>query len=71
MGKFVKELLAENGNVSTTRVMSLTSLFIGAMIAIYGIYMGKDMGGIAEICGIFVGSSFSAKVAQKYMEGSK
>lgn len=65
---FVTELLSESGAISTTRVMSLLSLGIGAIIAIGGLLMDKDPSGVAQICGIFVGSSFAAKVTQKYME---
>jgi len=68
---FIKELLSENGLISTTRLMSILSILIGAVIALYGVYMGKDLGGIAQVCAVFVGSAFTGKVVQKYMEGTK
>lgn len=65
----LKELLSDdNGQLSATRVMAMISLFIGSGIGVYGIYAGKDFSGVAEICAVFVGSAFGAKVIQKQIE---
>lgn len=71
MKTFFKALLSESSPVSTVRLMSLVSLVIGAVIGLYGVYMGKDLGGIAQVCAVFVGSAFAGKVGQKFMEGKE
>jgi len=71
MLKFIQDLLSESSTISTMRLMSLFSLFIGAGVACYGISQGKDLGGVAEVTAVFVGSAFSAKVAQKFGETKK
>lgn len=68
MKELIKALLSESGIISTARVMALGSLTVGSVIGVYGVYMGKDLGGIAQVCSVFVGSAFAAKVTQKYME---
>lgn len=68
MRLFLKLLLSESGDVSTMRLMSIFSLLVGAGIACYGIYMGKDLDGVAKICAVFVGSAFIGKGAQKALE---
>lgn len=71
MKKFIKELLSDSGSVSAVRLMALGSLLVGAAIGLYGVYMGKDLSGVAQVCGVFVGGAFAAKVGQKFMESSK
>jgi len=66
--RIIRELLSDRGEVSCMRVMSLFSLAIGAMIACYGVYRGKDLSGLAQVCGVFVGAAFAAKTAQKFAE---
>lgn len=61
-------LLAEDGRISTVRVMSLTALAVGSGIAIYGIMNSKDLSGVAQLCAVFVGAAFAAKVGQKIVE---
>lgn len=68
MNKFIKEMLSDSGSISTVRVMSLFSLLTGAAIAMYGIAKGAELGGIAQVCTVFVGGAFAGKVSQKYME---
>lgn len=68
MHKFITELLAENGQISTMRVMSLIALFIGSFLALYGIYENKDLSGVAQLVAVFVGAAFTAKVTQKLVE---
>lgn len=66
--KLIMDLLAEDSKVSMLRLMSLLSLLIGSGIAIYGIANNKDLGGVAEVCSVFVISAFGGKVGQKWME---
>lgn len=69
MQKFIIKLLSTSGDVSTVRLMSVCSLLAGIAIGLYGVYKGKDLSGIAQVCGVFVGSAFAAKVGQKFVEG--
>ncbi len=57
--KFLRSLFSENGDVSMVRFMSLLSLIFGGVLAL----RGQDTSVL-----IFVGSAFSAKVAQKIIE---
>ena len=50
------------------RLMSIASFIVGAVIAVYGVYKGKDLSGLAQVCGVFVGSAFAAKSIQKFAE---
>ena len=65
---FILALLSEDSKISTLRLMSLLSLFVGAGIAIYGISNSKDLTGVAEVCSVFVVSAFGGKIGQKWME---
>lgn len=67
--KIVHSLLSENQNdISTVRVMAFISLLTGVAVGLYGVYVGKDLTGLSQVCGVFVGAAFTAKVAQKYAE---
>ena len=48
--------------------MSLLCVLSGIGIAFYGVYQGKDLGGLAQVVGVFITSGLAAKVAQKYGE---
>jgi hypothetical protein len=50
------------------RLLSLISVLSGVGLAAYGIYSGRDLGGLAALCSVFVGSAFAAKVTQKFVE---
>ena len=63
-----RELFSENSSISSMRVMSMISLLIGGGIAVYGVYMAKDLSGLAALVGIFVGSAFGGKLIQKNFE---
>jgi len=69
--RFVAALLSDSGTVSAIRVMSLYALGVGSAVAMYGVYMGKDLSGLAQVCGVFVGAAFAAKVGQKFAEKDK
>lgn len=64
----VRELLSDSGSISAVRVMALYSVLVGSLIAGYGVYCGKDLSGLAQVCGVFVGAAFAAKVTQKIVE---
>ena len=65
----LKKLFEEaEGEISLMRVMSILSFLVGAGVAIYGVIRGKDLSGLAQVCGVFVGSAFAAKAAQKFAE---
>lgn len=67
--KIIHKLLEEKGDdISAVRVMSLISLLTGVSIGLYGVYKGIDLGGVAQICAIFIGAAFTGKVAQKFAE---
>ena len=68
MKSFLKKLLSESSEISTVRLMAIYSLIIGSIIAIYGVYQGKDLSGLAQVCGVFVGAAFAAKITQKFVE---
>lgn len=61
-------IFKENSPISMVRVMSIISLLIGAVIGLFGVYRGTDLGGVAEVCAVFVVSAFGGKVLQKGME---
>ena len=50
------------------RLMSLISLTCACGIAIYGVYMNRDLVGLAALCGVFVTAAFGGKMAQKIVE---
>jgi hypothetical protein len=66
--KILKELFSEGSSLSVLRVMALIALLSGTCIAFYGIHEARDLGGIAEVCSVFVGAAFAGKVGQKYLE---
>lgn len=67
--KILHSLLSENEtDISSVRVMSFIALFTGVCIAIYGVYQGKDLAGLAQVCGVFIGAAFVGKVTQKFAE---
>lgn len=61
-------MLLEGDKPSTMRLMCLISIFTGVTIGIYGVYQGKDLGGVAQICAVFIGAGFAGKVGQKFSE---
>lgn len=50
------------------RFLCFVSLMIGGGIGIYGIYEGKDLTGVAALCGVFVSAAFAGKAYQKNIE---
>jgi len=69
MLNYLQKLLADNaGDPSSMRVMGFISLFAGIGIAVLGMYKGKDLGSLALLAGVFVGSAFGGKAAQSVVE---
>lgn len=67
--KIIHSLLSEGENdISTVRVMAFISLLTGVAVGLYGVYAGKDLAGLAQVCGVFIGAAFTGKVAQKFAE---
>ena len=69
--KVLRELLSENSPLSSMRVMAFMSLGAGVGIAAYGLYMNRDLGGLAALCAVFVASAFGSKIGQKVVETKK
>jgi hypothetical protein len=63
-----KELLSSKSDTSMMRFLSLISLLVGGGIAIYGVYVGRDLLGLSALCGVFVSASFGGKISQKLIE---
>lgn len=69
--RVLSAMFSEDGSVSMVRVMSLFSLIVGAFIAIWGLVAGKDLGGISQLCTVFVAGAFTGKIAQKFAENGE
>jgi hypothetical protein len=68
MKAFIISMLKEGDQISCGRVLSLLSLIIGAVIAILGLYLDKDLNALSVLVGVFVGSGMLGKVGQKFAE---
>lgn len=64
--KFFMDLFDENSTISSMRFMSITSLFIGGIIAAVGVYRATDFTGISMLVSIFVGAAFTGKVMKRH-----
>ena len=67
---FIRDLLSSDSKLSSLRVMAFLALFAGIGIAMYGLYMNRDMVGLSALCGVFVAAAFGGKVSQKILEKS-
>ena len=65
---FIESLLSESSPISSLRLMSILSLIAATAIAGYGVYVGKDLTGLAALCATFIVPAFGAKVSQKLLE---
>lgn len=70
MGK-IKDLCTSGSGVSSMRVMSFASLTIGGVLAIVGLAMRVNLTELSLLTGVFVGSAFGGKAAQKFAENRK
>jgi len=68
MKSILKALLSESSEVSTVRVMAIWSILAGTAIAVWGVYRGNDLSGLAQVVAVFVTSAFAAKTISKYAE---
>lgn len=66
--KAIKRFLRHPKSTSLLKSMPILSLLAGMGIGVYGVYAGKELAGVAEICAVFVGAAFTAQVAKKYSE---
>lgn len=66
--RVLSAMFSESGSVSMVRVMSLWSLLMGSIIAVYGVLKGRDLTGVTELTAVFIGGAFGGKVAQKMVE---
>lgn len=65
---WIKLLLSEKEGVSSMRIMAFMSLILGGGIAIFGVVTNKDLSDLSILVGVFVGSAFGGKAAQKFAE---
>jgi phosphate/sulfate permease len=66
---FLLKLITEAGDdVSMVRVLALACVITGIALAFLGVYMGKELSGLAQVVGVFIGAGMAAKVAQKGFE---
>ncbi len=68
---FLKQLLSEDSTISTTRLMGVICVMCACGLAIYGIYMNRDLVGLAALCSAFIGPAFAGKVVQKFTENQR
>jgi hypothetical protein len=68
MANFILQMFSEGSQVSSMRVMSMTSLWFGGIVCIFGMYKGVDATQLAVITGVFVTSAFGGKAIQKKYE---
>lgn len=68
MKNFIMQLFNETGTVSMMRMLSLICVLTASAIALYCIYMNRDMNAASILCGIFLGAAFTGKAVQKISE---
>lgn len=68
MKQFARDLFSENAKVSMVRLLSLICVLTASGIAIYGIYIGRDLMGLSALCTVFLTTAFGGKVIQKNFE---
>jgi len=61
-------LFAESGSVSMMRVLSLITTLAAIAIALWGLYLGRDLSGLSILTGVFLSAAFGGKVWQKSLE---
>lgn len=62
---FLKELLSSKSDLSMIRFLHLICVLIAFIISLIGLYTSQN---VDMLVALFLGSSFSAKVAQKFAE---
>ena len=66
--KAIRELLSEQGDLSTTRFVQVVGLLMAFGIAIVGINKGVELTGLSILCLSFIIPQTIAKVMQKKLE---
>jgi hypothetical protein len=64
----VRELLSDKSPISSMRFMSITALLCACGIGVAGLFMGRDLVGLAALCSAFIAPAFAAKFGQKLVE---
>lgn len=67
--KAIKELLAEKGSLSMTRLVQVIGLFMAFAIAMVGLRLAVEPVGLSILCLSFIVPQTIAKVMQKKLEG--
>ena len=63
------KLLAENGEISMVRLLSLMCVTTASVLAFLGIYStSHSLESVSMLCGTFLTAGLTAKVMQKKME---
>jgi hypothetical protein len=70
MIEWLQKLFSENSTVSSMRFMGFIALLLGGVIAIGGLIMRVNLTELSILVGVFVGSAFGGKAAQKFAEHS-
>lgn len=60
----MKGLLSSNGNTSSMRIMALLCVITSCLIAILGIVLNRELGGIAAVIGALLMPAFAGKWLQ-------
>lgn len=64
----MRELLSSKSDLSMVRFMSLICIIAATIIACYGVYVGKDLSGLAVLVSAFITPAFAGKVIQRHLE---
>lgn len=67
----LRDILSSGSGVSSMRLMSLSAMIAGIVMAVVGLFLRVDLFGLSALCGVFVGAAFTGKVMQKRVETSK
>lgn len=66
--KFLKDLLSEKSELSTTRAVQLLGIFMAFILAIIGMEKSVDLTALSVLCLSFIIPQTVAKVMQKKIE---
>jgi hypothetical protein len=66
--KWIRELLSEKSELSTTRFVQVVGLFMAFGIALLGLKLGVDCVGLSILCLSFIIPQTIAKIMQKKIE---
>lgn len=61
-------LTEKDGKQSAMRVGFFISLGVASTVAIMGVYLNRDLVGLAALAGMFLGAGFGGKAIQKGKE---